>query len=84
VFLALPPVRLQRGEHNMCPSKQLCDLRRDIAETFRVNDRRGGRPSDLDNGGKVDRLDKLNLHVVVVDLAAGQWGDGMIHWGLAS
>jgi hypothetical protein len=43
--------RLQRSEHNVRPSKSLRNLRCDIAEAFRINDRRRGRPGDLTTAG---------------------------------
>jgi hypothetical protein len=54
---------------------------RNIRETLRIDNSRLRRPDDAHHGRHRLALDKLNLDLVVVDLAGRQRGDGMI-WAL--
>jgi hypothetical protein len=53
--------RLQRGEDDVRPCKQLRDRRGDIGETFRINDRRRGRPGDPDDRGHAVGFDQVDF-----------------------
>jgi methionine aminopeptidase len=74
-------VRLQGGEHDVGPGKQLRNRGRDIGETLRINHSRLWRPVNANDGRHAVRLDQLHAEVVVVDLGRSQRRNGMIGQG---
>jgi hypothetical protein len=65
----------------MRPCKQVRERGRGVRETFRINNRRCGRPNNADCSRHSVRFHKFHAQVVVVDLTGCQRGDGMIGQG---
>jgi hypothetical protein len=74
----LVPSRLDPGEHDVCPCKQLRNRGRRVGETLRIYYRRRTWPDDADHGRHAVRFDQLDRELIMVDLARGQGCGGML------